>query len=346
MPVRALAVFVVATPCPLILAAPIALMCGVSRGRRGPASSSRARERSSSSARRARCCSTRPARSRSAIPSSTAWSSTERPTRGRDAAPRRLARPTLLASAREGARRRRRGARTSTLTIPEKVEEQFGKRGPRHASTAIACSSAAPAGCAAHDVEPTLPPGSTAATRRCSSRSTASSPASSSIGDRLRADSAELVPRLREAGIRHVALVTGDKASVADAVGQTARRRPRLRRADARAEARGRARAPRAARPARRRHGRRRHQRRPGARARRRRHRDGLGRRDRLLGDRRRRHPRRPRRPRRRRDQDRAALALHRPPERPRRHRALARRHGLSPRPATCRRSKARCCRK
>ena len=34
-PVRALAVFVVATPCPLILAAPVALISGVSR-RRAP----------------------------------------------------------------------------------------------------------------------------------------------------------------------------------------------------------------------------------------------------------------------------------------------------------------------
>ena len=33
-PVRALAVLVVATPCPLILAAPIALVCGVSRAAR------------------------------------------------------------------------------------------------------------------------------------------------------------------------------------------------------------------------------------------------------------------------------------------------------------------------
>ena len=40
------------------------------------------------------------------------------------------------------------------------------------------------------------------------------------VGDRLRAESSELVPRLREAGIRHVALVTGDKASVAEAVGE------------------------------------------------------------------------------------------------------------------------------
>jgi len=39
------------------------------------------------------------------------------------------------------------------------------------------------------------------------------------IGDRLRDDADRLVPRLREAGIRHVALVTGDKTSVAEAVG-------------------------------------------------------------------------------------------------------------------------------
>jgi P-type E1-E2 ATPase len=39
------------------------------------------------------------------------------------------------------------------------------------------------------------------------------------IGDRLRDDADQLVPRLRRAGIRHVALVTGDKAPVAEAVG-------------------------------------------------------------------------------------------------------------------------------
>ena len=33
-PIRALAVLVVATPCPLILAAPVALICGVSRAAR------------------------------------------------------------------------------------------------------------------------------------------------------------------------------------------------------------------------------------------------------------------------------------------------------------------------
>jgi P-type E1-E2 ATPase len=39
------------------------------------------------------------------------------------------------------------------------------------------------------------------------------------VGDRLRAEADRLVPSLREAGIRHVALVTGDKPAVAEAIG-------------------------------------------------------------------------------------------------------------------------------
>ena len=57
-PVRALAVLVVATPCPLILAAPIALVSGVSRA---AASSSRVPGRWSSSPPQTSWCSTRPA---------------------------------------------------------------------------------------------------------------------------------------------------------------------------------------------------------------------------------------------------------------------------------------------
>ena len=41
------------------------------------------------------------------------------------------------------------------------------------------------------------------------------------IGDRLRSEAGRLVPRLRDAGVRHVALVTGDKAAVADRVGSS-----------------------------------------------------------------------------------------------------------------------------
>ena len=39
------------------------------------------------------------------------------------------------------------------------------------------------------------------------------------IGDRVRAESAGLVSRLRSTGVRHVALVTGDKQRVANSVG-------------------------------------------------------------------------------------------------------------------------------
>jgi len=41
------------------------------------------------------------------------------------------------------------------------------------------------------------------------------------VSDRLREESKELVPRLRAVGVLHVALVTGDKQSVADAIGGT-----------------------------------------------------------------------------------------------------------------------------
>ena len=59
-PVRALAVLVVATPCPLILAAPIAIVVGHVARRARAASSSRTAARSSGLAARAPCCSTRP----------------------------------------------------------------------------------------------------------------------------------------------------------------------------------------------------------------------------------------------------------------------------------------------
>jgi cation transport ATPase len=40
------------------------------------------------------------------------------------------------------------------------------------------------------------------------------------VVDKLRSDSNELVPRLRAAGVHHVALVTGDKRAVAEATGE------------------------------------------------------------------------------------------------------------------------------
>lgn len=61
-PVRALAVLVVATPCPLILAAPVAIVAGLSRASRTGVVI-KAAARSSGWAAPARCCSTRPGRS-------------------------------------------------------------------------------------------------------------------------------------------------------------------------------------------------------------------------------------------------------------------------------------------
>jgi cation transport ATPase len=67
-PVRALAVLVVATPCPLILAAPIAIVAGISRSaRRGIIGQGRGSARDPLPAGPC-CCSTRPARSPLACP--------------------------------------------------------------------------------------------------------------------------------------------------------------------------------------------------------------------------------------------------------------------------------------
>ena len=60
------------------------------------------------------------------------------------------------------------------------------------------------------------------------------------MADELRADAERIVGALRAEGIRHVAMVTGDRRSVADAHRPRARCRPRLRRAIARGQARGR----------------------------------------------------------------------------------------------------------
>ena len=140
------------------------------------------------------------------------------------------------------------------------------------------------------------------------------------MADELRPDAVRIVERLRTEGVRHVAMISGDRRSVAERVGREARHRPRLRRAVRRGQARDRPKriaAEPGATPGD--HGRRRDQRRAGARDRRPRDRDGGRRRHRLLGNRRRGHHRRPRRSRRRRGPHRPSRAPYRPPERARR---------------------------
>jgi P-type E1-E2 ATPase len=73
----------------------------------------------------------------------------------------------------------------------------------------------------AHDIEPQLPTNLDGGAAKVMVGVDGRLSGVALIGDRLRADSADLVPRLRAVGVRHVALVTGDKASVADVVGET-----------------------------------------------------------------------------------------------------------------------------
>ena len=136
------------------------------------------------------------------------------------------------------------------------------------------------------------------------------------MGDHVRPDAHELVRRLRAAGVRHVAMLSGDREEVAQAVGRQlgldrvyAEQSPEDKLEPRQAHARQ---------PAvlAGRDGRRRHQRCTRARHGRRRHRDEQRRSHRVLRDRRRGDHRRSHRPCRRRDRDRPANRAHRPSER------------------------------
>ena len=119
---RALAVLVVATPCPLILAAPVALVCGISRAARSGASIIKgggalerlARVRTALFDKTGTLTSGTPARRRRRADA--------RLRRRRGAAARRVARPGV--AARGGARRRGgRAAAGLALSLPQGVDE-------------------------------------------------------------------------------------------------------------------------------------------------------------------------------------------------------------------------------
>ena len=149
------------------------------------------------------------------------------------------------------------------------------------------------------------------------------------MGDSLRDDAHEIVGRLRSVGVKHIAVVTGDRAAVAEEVG----RQLGVDRVYAEQSPEGKLDVVRALREQRELtpggHGRRRCQRRSRARARRRRHRDGRRRRHGRLRDGRRRDHARPDRRGRRGDSDRTPLAGDRTPEHDRRHGPLAGRDGV-----------------
>jgi heavy metal translocating P-type ATPase len=216
-PVRALAVFVVATPCPLILAAPIALMSGLSRAARAGVVVKGAGTIEQLGG------------ARSVLLDKTGTVTLGHPELDRvvttnglppDEALRlaasldRLSSHPLAKALVAGAEQR-----NLPLAIPEQVEEQFGKgvRGIVDAHRILVGSAGWLRG---HGIEPQLPPELDGGDAKVLVAVDERFVGVALIGDRLRADSRELVPRLRAAGVSHVALLTGDERPVAEAVGE------------------------------------------------------------------------------------------------------------------------------
>ncbi len=214
-PVRALAVFVVATPCPLILAAPIALISGLSRcARAGVVVKGAGAIEQLGTAR-------------SVLLDKTGTVTLGQPRFERlvpldgldpDEALRlaasvdRLSSHPLaraLVSAAE-----RRGLR---LDVPDAARESFG-----HGVAGTVDGHEVLVGSRSwlreHGIEAPAAPWRDGGAKVLVAVD--GQPAGVAvIGDRLRADAGQLVSRLRANGVRHVALVSGDKAAVADEVG-------------------------------------------------------------------------------------------------------------------------------
>jgi heavy metal translocating P-type ATPase len=217
-PVRALAVFVVATPCPLILAAPIALMSGLSRAARigvvvkGAGAIERLGE------------------ARSVLLDKTGTITLGHPELERVVATNgipadqtlRLAASLDQLSAHPLAKALVAGAEAGNLTLalPTGAEEVFG-RGVHGIVDGHDVLVGSANWLREHGVELTVPAGLEGGAAKVLVGVDGTFTGVVLIGDRLREESHELVPRLRAVGIRHVALVTGDKRSVADAIGKT-----------------------------------------------------------------------------------------------------------------------------
>ena len=215
-PVRALAVFVVATPCPLILAAPIALMSGLSRAARaGVVVKGAATIERLGSARSVLLDKTgtvtlgHPELDRVVATNGVPPAETLRLAASLD----RLSTHPLAKALVAGAEQQ-----SLTLAIPEQVEERFGQgvSGLVDERRVLVGSAA---WLRAHGVDAKLPPGLDGGDAKVMIAVDDGLAGVALIGDKIRSDSAELVPRLRAAGVRHVALVTGDKHLVAEAIG-------------------------------------------------------------------------------------------------------------------------------
>ena len=214
-PVRALAVFVVATPCPLILAAPIALMSGLSRcARAGVVVKGAGTIEQLGQAHSVLLDKTgtvtlgHPELERIVQLDGIDPDETLRLAASVDRLSRHPLAHALVAGADE------RGLR---LELPEHVEESFGHGviGDVDGHEVLVGSRGWLRDHGVETAVPELPRSAARVLVAVDGEATGFA----LIGDRLRTDADRLVPTLRDAGIRHVALVTGDKTAVAEQVG-------------------------------------------------------------------------------------------------------------------------------
>jgi heavy metal translocating P-type ATPase len=213
--VRALAVFVVATPCPLILAAPIALMSGLSRCARagvvvkGAGTIEQLGEAHSILLDKTGTVTLGHPELERVVPLD-GFDPDE--TLRLAASVDRLSSHPLARALVSGA-----DARGLVLELPEHVQESFGHGvagDVRNREVLVGSRS----WLMEHGIEARVPERLDAAAKVLVAVD-GEAAGVALVGDRLRADADLLVPHLRDAGIRHVALVTGDKAAVADEVG-------------------------------------------------------------------------------------------------------------------------------
>ena len=215
-PVRALAVFVVATPCPLILAAPIALMSGLSRASRAGivVKGGGALERLGNA--------------RTVLLDKTGTITLGQPEldrvvplNGHDADETlrlaasldRLSAHPLAAALVAGAEARGLG-----LSLPEQVGEAFG-RGIEGTVDGRRVLVGSARWLREHDVDAALPPALDGGAAKVLVAVDGLAAGVVLLEDRMRDDAGELVPALRRVGVRHVALVSGDKTAVVERVG-------------------------------------------------------------------------------------------------------------------------------
>jgi heavy metal translocating P-type ATPase len=217
-PVRALAVFVVATPCPLILAAPIALISGLSRAARAGivVKGGGALERLGGA--------------RTVLLDKTGTLTLGRAELDRvvalDGFPAdetlRLAASLDRLSAHPVAAALVAGAQRLGLRLsdPQDAREAFGSgiEGTVDGRRVLAGSEG---WLRSRGLEPALPAGLDEASARVVVAVDGTVAGVALLDDRVREDAGRLANRLREVGIEHVAIVTGDKAAVAERIGRS-----------------------------------------------------------------------------------------------------------------------------